>query len=55
MQASHRRAPVDEVIRVTEQYRNRHQGWNAKHYYAWYRSGGGNRSYTLKAGYRKRD
>lgn len=46
VQVSHRRAPVDEVMRVTEQYRSRHMGWNAKHFYAWYRSGGGSRSYT---------
>lgn len=46
VQVSHRRAAVDEVMRVTEQYRSRHMGWNAKHFYAWYRSDGGNRSYT---------
>lgn len=45
VQISHRRALVDEVIRLLEHYRNRHMGWNAKHFYAWYRSGGGNRSY----------
>jgi hypothetical protein len=33
-------------MRLLERYRNRHMGWNAKHFYAWYRSGGGNRSYT---------
>src|SRR6185312_5991884 len=32
MQVSHRRAPVDEVMRVTERYRERHAGWNAKHF-----------------------
>jgi transposase len=36
-QASHRRAPVDEIMRVTERYRRQHMGWSAKHYYAWYR------------------
>ena len=36
-QVSHRRAPVDEVMQVTERYRARHMGWNAKHFYAWYR------------------
>lgn len=46
VQISHRRAPVDEVMRLLEHYRNRHMGWNAKHFYAWYRSDGGNRSYT---------
>jgi transposase len=45
-QVSHRRAPVDEVIRLTQQYQNRHLGWNAKHFYAWYRKDGGVRSYT---------
>lgn len=45
-QASHRRAPVDEVMQVTERYRRRHMGWSAKHYFAWYRRDGGTRSYT---------
>lgn len=45
-QASHRRAPVDEALRVVEQYCSRHIGWNAKHFYAWYRKENGNRSYT---------
>lgn len=45
-QVSHRRAPVDEVMRVTERYRARHAGWSAKHYFAWYRREGGARSYT---------
>lgn len=45
-QTSHRLAPVDEVIRVTEHYRSRHMGWNARHFYAWYRKENGNRSYT---------
>lgn len=43
---SHRRAPVDEVMALTEQYRKRHHGWSAKHFYAWYRRDGGGRSYT---------
>lgn len=45
-QASHRRAPVDEVIRVTGQYRSRYRGWNVKHFYSWYVREGGKRSYT---------
>jgi transposase len=45
-QASHRRAPVDEVMRVTDQYRSRHCGWSAKHFYAWYRKDNGTRSYS---------
>jgi len=43
---SHRRAPMDEVMRVTERYRRGHEGWNAKHFYGWYRREGGGRSYT---------
>ena len=44
--ASSRRAPVDEVMRLVEEYRSRHWGWNVKHYYAWYRRAGGGRSYS---------
>jgi hypothetical protein len=36
IQASHRGAPVDEVMQLTEQYQSRHSGWNAKHFHAWY-------------------
>ena len=45
-QVSHRRAPVDEVLAMTEQYRRRHRGWNVKHYYSWYKREGGRRSYS---------
>lgn len=45
-QASHRRAPLDEVIKVNDLYRSRHLGWNAMHFYTWYRRDGGTRSYT---------
>jgi transposase len=45
-QVSHRRAPVDEVLRLVDQYRRRHEGWSVKHFYAWYRRDGGARSYT---------
>lgn len=45
-QASHRSAPVDEVIRLTNQYRSRYPGWNVKHFYSWYLRDGGKRSYT---------
>ena len=45
-QVSHRRAPVDEVLRLVDGYRRRHDGWSVKHYYAWYRREGGQRSYT---------
>jgi transposase len=45
-QISQRLAPVDEVLAVTERYRRRHLGWNVKHFYGWYRRGGGGRSYS---------
>ena len=45
-QVSHRRAPVDEVLRLVDRYRRRHDGWNVKHYYSWYRRDGGQRSYS---------
>jgi len=45
-QASNRRAPVDEVIALTEQYRSRHGGWNVKHFHGWYQREGGTRGYT---------
>lgn len=45
-QVSHRKAPVDEVMQVTEQYRSRHSDWSVKHFYAWYQRDGGSRSYT---------
>ncbi len=47
VQVSHRRAPVDEVIRVESWYRDRYRGWNVKHFYSFYkRIHGGNRSYS---------
>jgi transposase len=45
-QASARKAPGSEVQDVLERYRTRHVGWNAKHFYAWYRRDVGGRSYT---------
>ena len=45
-QVSNRRAPVDEVLALSEQYRSRHSGWNVKHFHSWYRRTGGARSYT---------
>jgi transposase len=45
-QVSHRRAPVDEVMAMTERYRTSHMGWNVKHYYSWYKRDGGTRSYS---------
>ena len=43
--ASHRAAPVDEVMRMVDRYRTRHEGWNVRHFYSWYRRDGGERSY----------
>ena len=46
-QVSQRRAPVDEVLAVTTLYRGRYEGWNVKHFYAWYRQKhAGSRSYN---------
>lgn len=45
-QVSNRRAPVDEVVALTEQYRRRHHGWNVKHFHHWYQREGGSRCYT---------
>lgn len=46
-QVSARRAPVDEVMALTELYRHRYFGWNVKHFYAWYRRDhAGSRGYT---------
>ena len=43
---SYRRAPVDEVMALSEQYRSRHIGWNVKHFHSWYKREGGTRGYT---------
>jgi len=46
-QMSHRRAPVDEVMKLTELYRNRYEGFNVKHFYYFYKHHHeGGRSYT---------
>jgi len=46
-QISHRRAPVDEVMGLTELYKSRYEGFNVKHFYWLYRdSHDGCRSYT---------
>ena len=45
-QVSHRRAPVDEVMALTLQYRSQHTDWNVKHSHNWYGRSGGTRSYT---------
>ena len=45
--ASHRCAPVDEVMEVTELYKSRYRNFTVKHFYSWYRRlHGGRRSYT---------
>jgi transposase len=44
-QLSHRRAPVDEVLALTERYRRRHEGWNVKPFDSGSRREGGARSY----------
>ena len=45
-QPTNRRAPVDEVMALVDRYRNRHTGWNVKHFHSWYKREGGTRSYT---------
>ena len=46
-QVSHRCAPVDEVMALTDLYSNRYQGFTVKHFYSWYRRAHqGLRSYT---------
>ena len=44
--ASHRAAPVDEVMRMVDRYRTRHEGWSVRHFYSWHRRDGGERSYS---------
>ena len=44
---SSRRAPVDEVMRVVDLYQSRYDGWNVRHFHAWYRrESAGMRSYS---------
>jgi len=45
-QASHQRAPVDEVMALGVRYKDSYRGWNVKHFYSWYTREGGVRSYT---------
>src|SRR5262245_50627171 len=46
-QISHRRAAVDEVMALTMLYQARYQGWNAKHFFSFYkRKHSGTRGYT---------
>jgi hypothetical protein len=37
---------VDEVMAMQESYRERHLGWNVRHFPEWYRREGGQRSYS---------
>ncbi len=46
LRASHRTAPVDEVMRMVDRYRTRYAGWNVRHFYAWYRRDGGSTATT---------
>ncbi len=41
-----RAAPVDEVMRLVDRYRTRHEGWNVRHFHAFHRRDGGTRSYN---------
>ncbi len=46
-QASHRRAPVDEVFDVCTLYRQKYSDFNVKHFFRWYqKKHHGSRSYT---------
>jgi len=46
-QVSNRCAPVDEVLKLTDLYNSRYNGWNVKHFYSFYvREHEGSRSYT---------
>ena len=45
--ASHRAAPVDEVMRMVDRHRTRHEGWSVRHFYSWCRRDGGTRSLSL--------
>ncbi len=46
-QVSHRCAPVDEVMALSDLYSNRYRGFAVKHFYSWYRrEHSGQRSYT---------
>jgi transposase len=45
-QASARKAPVDEVMKLVDRYQSQYKGWNVRHFHSWYRRDGGTRSYT---------
>ena len=44
---SQRRAPVDEVLALAQQYRAHYGGWTVKHFYTKYQEQGGARSYNF--------
>ena len=44
--ASHRAAPVDEVMALVDRYEADHDGWYVRHFYGFYRDRGGTRSYS---------
>lgn len=46
-QVSSKRAPVDEVMRLVEQYGRRYEGWTVKHFYSKYLEQKGKRSYNF--------
>ncbi len=54
-QVSHRRAPVDEVMKLVTLYSTQYEGWNVRHFHSWYRrEHKGVRSYTwVKNGLQK--
>ncbi|MCG1055884.1 helix-turn-helix domain-containing protein [Mycetohabitans sp. B5] len=46
-QFSHKRAPVDEVVKLVQLYRRDYTGWNVRHFHSGYRGEhGGMRNYT---------
>ena len=46
-QISHRRAAVDEVLKLVALYNGQYEGWNVRHFHSWYRrEHQGGRSYT---------
>ena len=46
-EVSHRKAPVDEVVRLEVLYKERYDSWNVQHFYGRYRGDHqGERSYT---------
>ena len=43
---THNKAPVNEMMELTSTYRERHEGWNVRHYYDHYRDAGGTHNTT---------